>query len=497
MNPGYLDYLKSISLDPQIADNHQYASVCLKKLIQLKYLNYQDIIENPEKFFDAHSQISHHNYLEGFSIKFTVQFNLFAGSIMNLGTPKQKNWLIDSQNEGDLGCFMLTEYQAGVSSGLIVMTRADIVGDHIVINTPDIIYDAHGEINFDLTAHRKNWISQGLSARYGVVIAQLYDADRRLGIYPFLIDMEDPNIHKKDNGLKTGINGLDNAQIIFKNLRINLDQIMFDDLDWLREAAKHNPSFNPNTGFTRVATRLNSGRLCIADSLLSFVTNVVKKTIDGPLSKQIYLNPKIQIKLNELPEIRDMLTLIDHRLSIMRIFIDNVKREYCLEIKARRFNIHPDLIEKIMVAKILAIDYGLDVVQFLRHKIGSNSLFAKNYLGSNLDILFCGRFAEGDNDILVTKLVFDRLKKLTKDGMMTNFLRLNVLPLNNSIHTERYKLLQLASILSRSSNVFVAFTENYQLVKSCAEFICYNVVRDNLSNQHQQHLHLTDIKAML
>ena len=90
IGPQFLDYLQEISQNPEIANNHQLASAGLKKLIQLKYLNYSDIIENPEKFFDAHLQISNYNGLEGFSIKFTVQFNLFAGSIMNLGTQQQK-----------------------------------------------------------------------------------------------------------------------------------------------------------------------------------------------------------------------------------------------------------------------------------------------------------------------------------------------------------------------------------------------------------------------
>lgn len=541
VSDDYTKYLKYISKDGQIAHDYRYASVCLTKLIQLRYLNYSDIIDHPEKFFDAHLKITNYEHLEGFSIKFTVQFNLFAGSIVTLGTESQKKMLMDSQNAGHLGCFLLTEYSTGVTSGLIVNTEAEIIGDDIVINTPQIVYDDLGQIDFEKTIHRKNWISQGLSAKYGIVIAQLFDTDeipigphlikkeggrRRLGIYPFLIDMDDANIYKKDNGTKTGINGLDNAQIVFRNLKIRKDQILFDDLENLRETARNeglgtSPQLNPNTGFMRIATRLNSGRLCIADSLLGFVTKLVQMTRDGPLSKQIYLDKKTQIKLSNLPEIQDTLNLIDHRLLIMRRFIDNVKLDYCKQIKNRQFNggpHHPlsiqstatqfekdegqmgspqfnlssDLIEKIMVAKILSINYGLDIVGILRQKMGSNSLFAKNNLGSNLDILLCGRFAEGDNDLLIIKLVCDRLKKLTHDGMVANFFRLNIFPVLNSIHQEQYQLLKLGSILTRSAHLSLALAENYQLVKSCAELICYNILFET-----RCHLSITDLRAML
>jgi acyl-CoA oxidase len=73
----------------------------------------------PEKFFLAHRLLSTIG-LGGFGIRFTVQFNLFAGSIIGLGGEKQVAQLDAMQKEGALGCFLLTESQAGVLSGLIV-----------------------------------------------------------------------------------------------------------------------------------------------------------------------------------------------------------------------------------------------------------------------------------------------------------------------------------------------------------------------------------------
>lgn len=562
IDKNHVEYLEQISANPIIAHDHEHTTECLKEFIKRGYLNYSDIVDNPEKFFEAHQLITNYDNLEGFSVKFTVQYNLFAGSIMNLGTKSQKNLLINSQKSGELGCFMLTEYSAGVSSGMIVNTIAEIKDDHILINTPNIAYshkldpnvnnqqdgnqgvdnvvnNMNGEIDFENTLDRKNWISQGLSAKYGVVIAQLYKNNQRLGVYPFLVDMDDPNIHKKDNGLKTGINGLDNAQIIFKNLKIKKTQIMFDKLDELvdnltsssfknisngiskiifpnngAKVMELNKELNmgPNTGFMRVVTRLNSGRLCIATSLLAFVMRLVKTTTEGPLSKKIYLDNRTQIKLSDLPEIRDMLSTINQKLNIIKTYVDIVKSEYCSIVRkdaasntvsngftnegttqgqpeggiidVKNGGIIPgDLIDKIMVAKIVSIDYGLEVVNTLRQKIGSNSLFAKNNLGSNLDILLCGRFAEGDNDILKKKLVMDRLKKIKNNWMVSNLVRLKFLPITNTKSEEQYMLVKLASVLNNNpKNMATVFSENYQLVTICANTICQNIINETISS---------------
>ena len=80
--------------------------------------------DNPEKFFLAHRLLSTVG-LGGFGIRFTVQFNLFSGSIVGLAGEEQLKMLDVVQENGQLGCFLLTEMQAGVLSGLIVETTCD------------------------------------------------------------------------------------------------------------------------------------------------------------------------------------------------------------------------------------------------------------------------------------------------------------------------------------------------------------------------------------
>ena len=87
-------------------------------------LKFTDMRDNPEKFFLAHRLLSTVG-LGGFGIRFTVQFNLFSGSIVGLAGEEQLKMLDEVQEKGQLGCFLLTEMQAGVLSGLIVETTCD------------------------------------------------------------------------------------------------------------------------------------------------------------------------------------------------------------------------------------------------------------------------------------------------------------------------------------------------------------------------------------
>ena len=75
-------------------------------------LPHQDMKDAPERFFLAHRLLATAG-LGGFGIRMTVQFNLFAGSILGLGGPDQVALLDTFQESGSLGCFCLTELGYG------------------------------------------------------------------------------------------------------------------------------------------------------------------------------------------------------------------------------------------------------------------------------------------------------------------------------------------------------------------------------------------------
>ena len=132
---------------PAATDPHQSATL-LRRLVKSGVLKFTDMSDAPDKFFLAHRLLATVG-LGGFGVRFTVQFNLFAGSIVGLAGPDQISMLEEIQRKGQLGCFLLTEMQAGVLSGLIVETTADWCAEsqEFILHTPS-----------DKAA--KNWISQ-------------------------------------------------------------------------------------------------------------------------------------------------------------------------------------------------------------------------------------------------------------------------------------------------------------------------------------------------
>ena len=96
----------------------------LREIVKSGLLRFTDLRDNPERFFAAHRKVAEKSpeLGPGFWIRFTVQYNLFAGTILGLASDEQLPILDEMQGKGQLGCFALTEKFAGVNSGLVVNT---------------------------------------------------------------------------------------------------------------------------------------------------------------------------------------------------------------------------------------------------------------------------------------------------------------------------------------------------------------------------------------
>ena len=127
--------------------------------------------------------------------------------MLAVGNPEQIESMEAVQEQGQLGCFALTEKLAGVQSGLLVQTTAEYDADarEFVLNTPS-------------DGAKKNWISQGFVADKAVVLATLRVGGENKGPHAFLMDLRRggelvPGVSVGDMGVKTTGNDLDNAWI--------------------------------------------------------------------------------------------------------------------------------------------------------------------------------------------------------------------------------------------------------------------------------------------
>ncbi len=144
-------------------------------------------------------------------VKVGVQFGLFGGAILQLGTKRHHDAYLSDLIAGRLlGCFAMTETGHG-SNVQALGTRAtyDPVTAEFVITTPD---EQSG----------KDYIGNAAQhARTAVVFAQLEVAGEGHGVHALVVPLRDeagnplPGVRIEDDGAKMGLNGVDNGRIWF------------------------------------------------------------------------------------------------------------------------------------------------------------------------------------------------------------------------------------------------------------------------------------------
>ena len=402
------DFLEAVKDVPNATDPAQ-SSELLRNLVKTNLLKFTDMSEAPEKFFLAHRLLSTVG-LSGFGIRFTVQFNLFAGSIVGLGGAEQLAMLDDIQRGGQLGCFLLTEAQAGVLSGLIVETTADWdqESQQFILHTPS-----------DKAA--KNWISQGYTAELGVVVADLRVGGKSHGPHAFHMQLRDeatgdlmPGIRIEDMGTKTIANDLDNARVWFDQVKLPRTALLnkFADID--PADGSYVQTTDERMRIEVIGQRLLTGRQAIAEAALMSARVLHQKTEEYAMQK-VCNGLAGETMLAQMPQLRAVFDESYKQIDDMIAFTAGVE-ERLNECLVNGTIPDPDLVDAISVCKIKCIDVAIQRVHALRQEVGSYALM--HATGFELvDMFLCCKFAEGDSRILQQKLTRDRLRKIQKGGV--------------------------------------------------------------------------------
>jgi len=398
-------WVEAVEDVPQATDPAKSAAV-LRRLTQTKLLKYTDMQEAPEKFFLAHRLLSTVG-LGGFGVRFTVQFNLFAGSVLGLGGPQQVAQLDKIQESGKLGCFLLTEMQAGVLSGLIVETTAeyDETTQQFTLHTPS-----------DKAA--KNWISQGYTAELGVVIADLRLRGKSYGPHAFLMDLRDesgsllPGIRIEDMGTKTVANDLDNARVWFDNVKLPREALLNRFAD-VSDSGDYVQVGEERMRIEVIGQRLLTGRQAIAEAAVLCARVLHMKTEEYARGK-VCNGIAGETTLAQMPQLRAVFEESYRQLDEITAFAAGVEERLNACLRAGTIP-DADLVDAIAVCKIKCIDVAIQRTHALRQEVGSYALM--HATGFELaDMLLCCKFAVGDSRILQQKLARDRLRRLQKGG---------------------------------------------------------------------------------
>eukprot|EP00923_Selenidium_pygospionis_P005524 GHVN01009320.1.p1 GENE.GHVN01009320.1~~GHVN01009320.1.p1 ORF type:complete len:647 (+),score=85.86 GHVN01009320.1:542-2482(+) len=233
----------------------------LKKICDSNVISVTDFDRNPKNVFTVHECVA---VLDtSTATKMTVQFNLFGGTVLRLGTARHHKVIPAIDTLEQVGCFALTE--VGYGNNAVEMEAVavyDKTTDEFIINTPTPL-------------SKKFWITNGaIHAHWCIVFAQLEIDNKGYGVHPFLARIRDDGMRPMrgvkiiDMGYKMGSNGVDNAELVFTDFRAPRESL----LDSVSTVDAHgrftSKEESKRQRFITQTDQLLSGRLCLASMAL-------------------------------------------------------------------------------------------------------------------------------------------------------------------------------------------------------------------------------------
>jgi len=155
-------------------------------------------------------------------VKCGVQFGLFGGAVLHLGTRRHhERYLSDITSLRLPGCFAMTETGHGSNVQQLGTTATyDETTGEFIVNTPD-------------DAARKDYIGNAArDGRMAAVFAQLVVGGEERGVHALLVPLRDedgnalPGVRIEDCGAKLGLDGVDNGRLWFDQVRVPRDNLL-------------------------------------------------------------------------------------------------------------------------------------------------------------------------------------------------------------------------------------------------------------------------------
>ncbi|MEV5003301.1 acyl-CoA dehydrogenase [Nocardioides sp. LML1-1-1.1] len=198
-------------------------------------------------------------------VKVGVQFGLFGGAILQLGTKRHHDaYLADIVNGRLLGCFAMTEtgHGSNVQALGTVATYDPETSEFVVTTTtPSAGKDYIG----NAAAH----------ARVAVVFAQLEVGGEGHGVHALVVPVRDeagdplPGVRVEDDGHKMGLNGVDNGRLWFDGVRVPREALLNRFADVTEDGTYTSEIESPGRRFFTMLGTLVQGRVSVGAAGIS------------------------------------------------------------------------------------------------------------------------------------------------------------------------------------------------------------------------------------
>ena len=171
--------------------------------------------------------------------------SLVCSPLNNFGTDEQKHsYLTDLASGKKLGCFMLSEPEAG-SDAASMKTTARLDSDSYILNGT------------------KSWITNGAEADTAIVFATIDRTLKHKGVSAFIVDMNTPGLTVGKLEDKLGIRATSTAQIFFEDCKVPVRNLLG----------------NEGEGFKIALNTLDGGRIGIAAQALGIAQAALEESV--------------------------------------------------------------------------------------------------------------------------------------------------------------------------------------------------------------------------
>ncbi|KAH7520620.1 hypothetical protein FEM48_Zijuj08G0164300 [Ziziphus jujuba var. spinosa] len=396
-------------------DDHR--ELCMRQLVGLVreagIRPFRYVVDEPAKYFAVLEAVGSVDMSLG--IKTGVQYSLWGGSVLNLGTKKHRDKYYDGIDSLEYpGCFAMTELHHGSNvQGLQTTATFDPLANEFIINTPN-----DGAIKW--------WIGNAaVHGKFATVFAKLllptHDIKgvSDMGVHAFIVPIRDlkthqtlPGVEIHDCGQKVGLNGVDNGALKFSSVRIPRDNLLNRFGDVSRDGKYTSSLPTKNKRFAAMLGELVGGRVGLAYSSVGVLKISTTIAIRYSLLRQQFGPPK-------QPEI-SILDYQSHQHKLMPMLASTYAFHFATVHLVDNYSEMKRSHDEELIADVHVLSAGLKAyvtsytakaLSICREACGGHGYAAVNRFGilrNDHDIF---QTFEGDNTVLLQQVAADLLKQ--------------------------------------------------------------------------------------